>query len=110
MHEDVDDAGQSVELVEPPAETPPAKDKPEPGLPQTGDGVPLIPLASLLGAAAAAALAVCLCRRREGTSDREGRDAEGTARTARRRVARWRSRCMFWASSPLSWRSSDTPA
>lgn len=73
-HEDVDDAGQSVDLVEPPAEEPPAKDEPNPGLPQTGDAVPWIPLACVAGATACVAAVAALGRRGARRSDAEEDD------------------------------------
>ena len=76
VHEDVDDAGQSVELVEPPADTPPSKDKPEPGLPQTGDAIPWIPLACVAGATACAAAVAALGYRNARRSDAEEEDIQ----------------------------------
>ena len=42
-HADIHDAGQSVDLAESSADTPPSKNAPKPGLPQTDDTVPLVP-------------------------------------------------------------------
>ena len=77
-HADIDDAGQSVELAEPPADTPPAKGEPGPGLPQTGDAVPWIPLACIAGATACiAAVAALGHRRKHGDDAVEATDREG---------------------------------
>ena len=59
VHADIEDAGQTVKLVEKPAETPKGD------LPKTGDSVPLIPLA-LLAAAAACGLGILFLIRRKG--------------------------------------------
>lgn len=79
VHEDVDDAGQSVELTEPPADTPPAKDNPKPGLPQTGDAVPWIPLACIAGATVclAAVAALGYRSRRNDTEEEAVQEEEG---------------------------------
>ena len=61
VHADIDDAGQTVKLVEKPAETPKGS------LPKTGDSVPLIPLA-LLAAAAVCGIATIVLVRRRGYS------------------------------------------
>lgn len=58
-HADIDDAGQTVKLVEKPADTPKG------GMPKTGDSVPLIPLA-LLAAAAACGIGTLVLIRKKG--------------------------------------------
>ncbi|MDY3753259.1 MAG: VaFE repeat-containing surface-anchored protein [Collinsella sp.] len=62
VHADIDDAGQTVSLVDKP-ETPTAP-TPKGGLPKTGDSVPLIPLALFAAAAACGITAITLVRRR----------------------------------------------
>lgn len=65
-HADIDDAGQTVKLVEKPADTPKG------GMPKTGDSVPLIPLALLAAAAACGTATIALIRRRGyGYSDED---------------------------------------
>ena len=58
VHADIEDAGQTVKLVEKPVETPKGD------LPKTGDSVPLIPLALLAAAAACGITTIALVRRR----------------------------------------------
>lgn len=65
-HKDPNDEGQSVLLVEPPADTPTEEEgsgKPAGTLPKTGDDLPLIPIACLAGAAALAGVAALMGRR-----------------------------------------------
>ena len=74
-HKDPNDEGQSVLLVEPPADTPPEEEspgKPAGTLPKTGDSLPVIPLACLAGAALLAAGAALMARRADGPADDEG--------------------------------------
>ncbi|RDB64311.1 hypothetical protein C1878_00120 [Gordonibacter sp. 28C] len=77
-HADIDDAGQSVELVEPPAGAPPSRGEPNSGLPQTGDTAPLIPFACAAGATACiVAIAALGCRRKHDESAEKAADQEG---------------------------------
>ena len=62
-HKDPNDEGQSVGLVEPPSETPGEPSKPGGTLPQTGDSLPVIPIACLAGAALTASVAALMGRR-----------------------------------------------
>lgn len=62
-HKDPNDEGQSVSLVETPEETPGEPGQPSGKLPQTGDSLPLIPIACLAGAAALAGVAALMGRR-----------------------------------------------
>lgn len=62
-HKDPNDKGQSVNLVEPPSETPEEPSTPAGKLPKTGDSLPLVPLACLVGAALTAAGAALMARR-----------------------------------------------
>lgn len=78
-HKDPNDEGQSVLLVEPPADTPPGEEsagKPAGTLPKTGDSLPVVPLACLAGAAALAGVAALMGRRADGPADDE-RPADG---------------------------------
>lgn len=63
VHADIDDAGQTVSLVEKPAA--PSSPTPKGSLPKTGDSVPWIPLACL-AAAAACGIAILALMRRKG--------------------------------------------
>lgn len=77
-HADINDANQSVDLVEPPADTPSPKNPSKPGLPQTGDTVPFIPLACLAGATACAVVVAMLGRRcSRRNEEEEDFDQEG---------------------------------
>ena len=70
VHEDIEDAGQTVVVDN--HDTPEVPETPKPGLPKTGDGVPWIPIASLAGAAACAAgIAVLAQRRQDDPADRD---------------------------------------
>ena len=83
-HKDPNDEGQSVNLVEPPSETPeePSGETPdEPStpagkLPKTGDSLPLVPLACLVGAALTAAGAALMARRPDGPAPQEPHEGE----------------------------------
>lgn len=83
-HKDPDDEGQSVDLVEPPSETPeePSGETPnEPStpagkLPKTGDSLPLVPLACLVGAALTAAGAALMARRPDGSAPEKPHEGE----------------------------------
>ena len=78
-HKDPNDEGQSVLLVEPPADTPPGEKspgKPAGTLPKTGDSLPVVPLACLAGAAALAGVAALMGRRADDPADDE-RPADG---------------------------------
>ena len=76
-HKDPNDGGQSVNLVEPPSETPeePSGETPnEPStpagkLPKTGDSLPLVPLACLVGAA-------LMARRPDGPAPEKPHESE----------------------------------
>ena len=83
-HKDPNDEGQSVSLVEPPSETPedPSGETPnEPStpagkLPKTGDSLPLVPLAFLVGAALTAAGAALMARRPDGPAPEKPYESE----------------------------------
>ena len=75
-HADIDDEGQTVTLVPPEEEQPPA-DTSAKGLPKTGDNMPLLAIALFAGAAACGAGAIALAKRRPHVKDDEGDDAEG---------------------------------
>ena len=83
-HKDPNDGGQSVNLVEPPSETPeePSGETPnEPStpagkLPKTGDSLPLVPLACLVGAALTAAGAALMARRPDGPAPEKPHEGE----------------------------------
>ena len=83
-HKDPNDEGQSVSLVESPSETPekPSGETPnEPStpagkLPKTGDSLPLVPLACLVGAALMAAGAALMARRPDGPAPEKPHEGE----------------------------------
>ena len=83
-HKDPNDEGQSVNLVEPPSETPeePSGETPnEPStpagkLPKTGDSLPLVPLACLVGAALTAGGAALMARRPDGPAPEKPHESE----------------------------------
>lgn len=83
-HKDPNDEGQSVNLVEPPSETPeePSGETPnEPStpagkLPKTGDSLPLVPLACLVGATLTAAGAALMARRPDGPAPEKPQEGE----------------------------------
>ena len=75
-HADIDDAGQSVRLVEPSREEPPAENPPSPGMPQTGDAATWIPLACLAGAAACAVAVGALGSRLQRKDEEDGAPVE----------------------------------
>lgn len=83
-HKDPNDGGQSVNLVEPPSETPeePSGETPnEPStpagkLPKTGDSLPLVPLACLVGAALTAGGAALMARRPDGPAPEKPHESE----------------------------------
>lgn len=71
VHANIDDAGQSVRLVETPREEPPAGNPPRPGMPQTGDAMTWIPLACLAGAAVCAVAVGALGCRKQHKGERD---------------------------------------
>lgn len=75
-HKDPDDEGQSVDLVEPPSETPGEPSKPGGKLPQTGDSLPVIPIACLAGAALTAVGAALMARRQDLPAGEDPADGE----------------------------------
>lgn len=83
-HKDPNDEDQSVSLVEPPSETPeePSSETPnEPStpagkLPKTGDSLPLVPLACLVGAALTAAGAALMAHRPDGSASEKSYESE----------------------------------
>lgn len=83
-HKDPNDEGQSVSLVEPPSETPeePSGETPnEPStpagkLPKTGDSLPLVPLACLVGAALTAVGGALMARRPDGPAPEKPHESE----------------------------------
>ncbi len=81
-HADIDSAEQSVTVANPPAKTPPAPEPEAPPtgpLPQTGDGLPWVPIACFAAAAACLMLVALLARRRgiAGERDACGPEEEG---------------------------------
>ena len=70
------DEGQSVNLVEPPSETPDEPSTPAGKLPKTGDSLPLVPLACLVGAALTAAGAALMARRPDGPAPEKPHEGE----------------------------------
>ena len=75
-HKDPDDEGQSVDLVEPPSETPGEPSKPGGKLPQTGDSLPVVPIACLAGAALTAVGAALMARRQDLPAGEDPADGE----------------------------------
>lgn len=75
-HKDPDDEGQSVDLVEPPSETPGEPSKPGGKLPQTGDSLPVIPIACLAGAALTAVGVAMMARRQDLPAGEDPGDGE----------------------------------
>lgn len=75
-HKDPNDEGQSVNLVEPPSETPDEPSTPAGKLPKTGDSLPLVPLACLVGAALTAAGAALMARRPDGPAPEKPHEGE----------------------------------
>ena len=73
VHADIDDAGQTVSLVEEPATL--SSPTPKGSLPKTDDSVPWIPLACL-AAAAACGIAILALMRRKGHWDAKDNDTE----------------------------------
>lgn len=78
-HADIDDEGQTVKLVPPEEEQPPADSggTTAKGLPKTGDDTPLLAAALLAGAAACGAGAIALAKRRQHNKDEGADDVEG---------------------------------
>ena len=70
---DIDDAGQTVSIVDKPAT--PSSPTPKGSLPKTGDSMPWAPLACL-AAAAACGIAIVALMRRKGHWDAEGDEAD----------------------------------
>lgn len=75
-HKDPDDEGQSVDLVEPPSDTPGEPSKPGGKLPQTGDSLPVVPIACLAGAALTAVGAAFMARRQDLPAGEDPADGE----------------------------------
>jgi hypothetical protein len=73
-HADIDDEGQTVKLVSPPADETPSGETMKGSLPKTGDDAPWVPLACAAGAAACAAGAIALARAR-GRKLEDGSDS-----------------------------------
>ena len=71
VHADIDDVGQSIDLVEPLANTTSPANPSKPGLSQTGDAISLIPLACIAGAAACVVAIAALSRRCSSEDDVE---------------------------------------
>lgn len=72
VHADIDDAGQTVSLVEEPAT--PSSPTPKGSLPKTGDAAPWIPLACLAAAAACGIAILALMRRKSNWIDGDDGD------------------------------------